>query len=613
MKPMLLADANEIPVGEDWLYEAKFDGFRCIVEWTEEGVQLWSRNNKLLNEQFPEILTFCKSVHPVVAPYTPLRFDGEIVHLTNQFVSDFSKVQTRGRMKNGNSIHKHAQSFPCQLLLFDILIIKGKDVMTSDYVVRKQMLIDFFKRTKLPNSSEKQHLNPIQLVNSYKDGQKLWKLICDHNGEGIVAKKKNGAWIPGKRVPYWQKVKNWRTVSVFIRTYDPVNGYFTGAVFKGDEIVEIVSFRHGLTEDEMRTLRTLFLTKGAQTKDQKWELPPSICVSVHCIGIFGQQLREPRFAAFTLHHEPILCTWRSMMRQLYPIPQKVLITHSDKPIWPNRGLVKDDYLLYLQTVAPYILPWLQDRLLTAIRYPHGVGSESFYQKNRPDYAPDFIATHKEEGIEYIVCNDVNTLLWLGNQLALEFHIPFQTVKTKYPTEIVFDLDPPSVTEFTLAVEGALRLKDIFDKFQLRSYIKTSGGKGLQLYIPLFGERCSYEDTRVFTQFACEFLCEQEPKWFTTERLKKNRGGKLYLDYIQHQEGKTIVAPYSPRGTLNATVATPLEWEELNNTLHPEQFTIESVPTRLEQKGDLFRECSINKKPQNLAPIVDRLKELKRFR
>lgn len=169
-----------------------------------------------------------------------------------------------------------------------------------------------------------------------------------------------------------------------------------------------------------------------------------------------------------------------------------------------------------------------------------------------------------------------------NQLALEFHIPFQTHHSPYPTEIVFDLDPPSVQEFSLAVSGALDLKNIIDYFQLQSFVKTSGGKGLQLYIPLPANTFTYEEIRIFTEFVCRFLCEQKPNLYTIERLKKNRHEKLYLDYVQHAEGKTIIAPYSTRGNEMGLVATPLLWEEVNENLTPTLFTIPFVMERMKK-------------------------------
>ncbi|HEX5563921.1 MAG TPA: non-homologous end-joining DNA ligase, partial [Sporosarcina sp.] len=291
------------------------------------------------------------------------------------------------------------------------------------------------------------------------------------------------------------------------------------------------------------------------------------------------------------------------------IPEKVEITHPDKPVWPELGLQKDDFLLYLQTAAPHLLPFLKDRLLTVIRFPHGMLGEGFYQKNVPDYVPDFVQTKVDEDIEYIVCNDLETLLWLGNQLALEMHIPFQTINTKNPTEIVFDLDPPSVNDFSLAVEAAVRMKVIFDQFSLPSYIKTSGGKGLQLYIPLEVDAFTYDDTRVFMKFVCNFLIEQEPQLFTTERLKKNRGNKLYLDYVQHHEGKTIVAPYSTRGNEKGLVATPLRWEEVNGSLRPDAFTIPAVVERLRKEGNPFRDFREKAEGQRLRDVIAHIRDL----
>ncbi|WP_449340996.1 non-homologous end-joining DNA ligase LigD [Streptomyces canarius] len=194
-----------------------------------------------------------------------------------------------------------------------------------------------------------------------------------------------------------------------------------------------------------------------------------------------------------------------------PIPEIVQITHPDKPVWPALNLVKDDYLHYLQQIATYQLPFLKDRLLTSIRFPHGVPGESFYQKNAPDYTPDFVLTKRDEDIDYIVCNNIETLLWLGNQLAIEFHIPFQTIDTEFPTEIVFDLDPPSVNEFSLAIDAALKMKKIFDQFQLQSFVKTSGGKGLQIYIPLPKNTFSYEYILAFLQslFVCIYVWKNQ--------------------------------------------------------------------------------------------------------
>lgn len=219
-------------------------------------------------------------------------------------------------------------------------------------------------------------------------------------------------------------------------------------------------------------------------------------------------------------------------------------------------------------------------------------------------------TDQADDISYTVCNDPQTLLWLGNQLAMEFHIPFETRDTNRPIEIVFDLDPPSVNEFHLAIEAAKRIKTLLDGLFLTAFIKTSGGKGLQVYIPLKKNAFTYEETRTFTAFICQFLCEQAPELFTLERLKKKRGNRLYLDYIQHDAGKTIIAPYSPRGNELGLVATPLEWDELHQDgLHPSLFTMPAVIERLKEKGDPFRRMRHLVNDDTFRQVLHRLEDI----
>ncbi|MFC0189158.1 non-homologous end-joining DNA ligase [Fictibacillus aquaticus] len=287
---------------------------------------------------------------------------------------------------------------------------------------------------------------------------------------------------------------------------------------------------------------------------------------------------------------------------------EVTITSPDKPVWPEKGLVKLQYLQYLSTFAPYILPFLSDRTLTLIRYPHGIDGERFYQKNCPDYAPDFVKTFKEDSIEYVVCSNLETLLWLGNQLALELHIPFRKVSSRFPSEIVMDLDPPSRKEFHLAAEAGLIIKEVCDSLGLITFIKTSGNKGMQVYVPLPDNRFTFDDTRIFTCFLATYLVTKEPRFFTTERLKKNRGSKCYIDFIQHAEGKTIIAPYSARGNKEALVAAPLFWNEVSPSLNPEDFSVDSMEERLNKLGDPFKEYFITKDKQPFERVLTALKE-----
>ncbi|MER2046885.1 MAG: DNA ligase D [Solibacillus sp.] len=590
MKPMLLTDVPDIPLGDDWLYEAKYDGYRCILVW-DKGKnipELKSRNGNVLNEKFPEIIRFCKSIYAEIEPYLPLIFDGEIVYLINHFQSKFSFVQKRGKMTNQKNIESNAKTFPCHYIVFDLLKLKGKDKGNSRLTTRKQLLSDLFERLNLLDTVQYNDPKRLQAIDVFENPHLIWQKVTSHNGEGIIAKKRSSKWLENTRTKSWQKIKNWKHVNVILTKFDQLNGFFNGAIYQEDMLMEVVSFKHGLSEEESKTLIAFFKSKGTVKEKSIFEIPPSICVTVACIDFDGSKLREPRFHSFQHHLDVTECNWQQMQRQLNPIPESVIVTHPDKPVFPASHITKDDYLYYLQTVAPMMMPFLQDRLLTVIRYPHGVPGESFYQKNYIENLPEFITTQLVDDTHFILCNNLESLLWLGNQLALEFHIPFQPVTSEQPTEIVFDLDPPSVHEFGLAVDTAVKFKTIMDYFKLTSFIKTSGGKGMQIYIPLPLHTFSYEDTGIFTEFICRFLVQQFPDSFTIERMKKNRGKRLYLDYVQHREGKTIVAPYSPRGNNKGLIATPLLWEEVNEGLTPDLFTIPNIIKRLECMGDPFK-------------------------
>lgn len=290
--------------------------------------------------------------------------------------------------------------------------------------------------------------------------------------------------------------------------------------------------------------------------------------------------------------------------------QTLTLTSLSKILWPKQDVTKADYLNYINEVSPYILPFIKDRALTLIRYPHGASGPSFYQKNCPDYAPDFIRTVLIEDINYIVGGDLPTLYWLANQLALEIHVPFQLIDSTGPSEIVFDLDPPSREAFELAVQAALLIKEVLDQLQIISFIKTSGNKGLQVYIPLPENTYSYGETRLFGDFIADYLLNKKPHSFTTERLKKNRKGRLYLDIVQHAAGKTIVSPYSVRGNEDGLVAAPLFWEEVSPKLRPEHFPIQSMIERIKTKGCPFAHFFSAKDHQPFDQVLSVLKRNK---
>jgi len=283
--------------------------------------------------------------------------------------------------------------------------------------------------------------------------------------------------------------------------------------------------------------------------------------------------------------------------------RQLKITNPEKILWPSLGISKLDYIAKIVELAPFILPHTANRLLTTIRYPDGVMGKSFYQKNIPQYAPEWIYSVVWRNTRYIVLNSVATLGWLANQAALEFHTAFNYYQYQdYPTALVFDLDPSKGQPFEQVVEVALTIFHTLTTLGINGYVKTSGATGLQLYIPI-GRKYNYDLARKINRFFGEYFSQKLPRLITIERMTDKRGNKLYFDYLQMWQGKTITSAYSPRATASATISTPLEWEELNKGITPEDFTLINIKERLEDKGDLFRPLLQNGLESNIEHIA----------
>lgn len=602
MKPMLPTLAFEIPQGEEWRYETKFDGFRALLKWEHEP-ELTSRNGKPLLPIFPEIKDYLLLHKKIFEPFLPIELDAELVFLENPYKANFSAIQIRGRMRSEERIKLSAMQNPCRLLVFDLLTLNGKSLTSLEYKERKSRLESFFHQLELPIEPDPVSSNLIQLIPAESDLDSIWEKVVLFDGEGIVAKHTKSKWEEGKRTETWIKAKNWKYVSCFVTAYEKSNGYFYISVYKEEQVHQIGLVIFGFKPEEKNALHQIIKNNKSSEDDQFLYVPPGICLEVKYLEMYEDQLREPHFHQFRFDLKPKDCTYDKFVFQQKNLPADVEITHPDKPLWEVPSIRKMDYIHYLREISPYMLPFLQNRLLTVIRYPHGMFGEAFYQKNVPDYAPEFVLTAKSEGIEYIVCNNLKTLLWLGNQIAIEFHIPFQTISSKGPDEIVFDLDPPSREYFPLAVKAARYIKEVLDELKLISFVKTSGNKGLQIYIPLPENTYSYDDTRLFTSFIAQYLVSKDPDSFTIERLKKKRGNRLYVDYVQHAEGKTIVSPYSARGKSHAGVATPLFWSEVTDELKIDNFHLGTIIQRIQKHGCPFRDYFKAKEEQNFEPVL----------
>ena len=274
------------------------------------------------------------------------------------------------------------------------------------------------------------------------------------------------------------------------------------------------------------------------------------------------------------------------------------LSNLQKVLYPATGFTKKDVIDYYVRIAPAILPHLSGRALTRKRYPDGVDGEPFFEKNAPMHKPDWVKTAPiwSEGghrtVYYILANDLSTLVWLANLAALELHPSLALAKDiKCPTELVFDLDPGPPANIVQCCQVALWLREIFDHFGLQSFPKTSGSKGLQLYVPL-NTATTFDATKLFARALAQLLEQEHPEHVVSDMKKKVRAGKVFVDWSQNDEHKTTVAVYSLRAREHPTASTPVTWDEVERALKKKDagllvFESQQVIQRFEKLGDLF--------------------------
>ena len=268
--------------------------------------------------------------------------------------------------------------------------------------------------------------------------------------------------------------------------------------------------------------------------------------------------------------------------------RRLSLSNLDKVLYPAVGFTKGQVIDYYTRVAPFVLPHLRDRPLTLKRYPNGVEGQYFYEKRCPSHAPEWVRREQFQGIEYCVCDDLPTLVWLANLADLELHPSLSKVEEDLrPTVMAFDLDPGAGAGLPECCEVAFLLRDALAQLGLESFAKTSGSKGIQIYVPLNNDDVDYDHgTKALSKALARHLEAQHPKLIVSQQKKELRSGKVLIDWSQNDEHKTTVGVYSLRARERPTVSTPVTWEELED---PAALVFESgdVLERVERLGDLF--------------------------
>ncbi len=285
--------------------------------------------------------------------------------------------------------------------------------------------------------------------------------------------------------------------------------------------------------------------------------------------------------------------------------RRLSLSNLEKDLYPSYGFTKAHVLEYYRRIAPFILPHLKDRALTLKRYPEGVEKEFFFEKRCPSHRPPWVTTReilRDDGERMTVClaNDLNTLMWVENLASLELHVPLARADSpETPDSMVFDLDPGDQAGLLDCARVALILRDLLSPLRLASYVKTSGKKGLHVYVPLNRKETTFEETKKFSKTVAEVLHRNYPDLVTAKMAKEQRERKVFINWSQNDPSKTMVCVYSLRAREKPIISFPLAWKELENLPgrgDPEKLEImhSEAVSRAEKKGDLFQEVIVKK-------------------
>ncbi len=616
VKPMLASPGTKIFNDKNWIYELKYDGYRVLANIESGTVELYSRNGISLNEKFKIVYDELKEIeHSVI-------LDGEIVILDAKGLPQFNALQNyNADVTKGILIY----------YVFDVLHLNGHDTLELPLLDRKELL-----KSLIPDSPHIQYCDHVEAM-----GLTVYDQAVKMGMEGVIAKKADSKYDPNVRSSSWLKFKKIENTETIICGYTlskttsrKFASLILGMVEEGD-LVYVGTCGSGFSEQQITELYHKFevlVTEkpnfeiGQHLKGRKavWLIPKLVCevkfsewtpsnIMRHPVYL---RLREDKNIEFdsSTESQPIPKSPKSKDSEfsLEVDNIKVQITNPDKMYWPNAKLTKYDLLDYYIKISDYILPYLKDRPESLHRHPNGISGDSFYQKDHENL-PNWIETvaikskSSEKEINYLLCQNQASLLYMNNLGCIELHPWHSTIyQLDKPDYAIIDLDPSPENSFEEVIEAALIVKDVLDRAKIKGFCKTSGASGIHIYLPM-GGLYSYEEARDFTKLLCVYVNEQLPDLTTLERSIKKRGPKIYLDYLQNRKGQTIASAYSVRPEVRATVSTPLDWSELKTGLRISDFTLETVPTRVTDKKDIF--IGIFEKGIDMNKAIDHLMNL----
>lgn len=668
VEPMLPSIAERPFSDPSWLFEPKLDGYRVVAAVRDGSVRLWSRRGLDATKDYPMVVDSLKDLPG------ELVLDGEVVALDERGLPSFDLLKQRlGQIKR-HAVGSLVGRYPLVYYVFDLLYRDGLDLRGVPLERRKVLLVDALYPSDV--------VRPVESIEG--EGLAAFEAAARLGLEGLIAKHRRSLYNPGQRATTWLKLKTVQT-DEFV-----VGGFTAGRGHRADTIGSLLlgqydaegklryvghagsGFDDRTVADVRRKLDALraevppfdgeYLTNGAPT----WVRPELVAEVKFSEWTSDHKLRAPVFLRLREDKAPrdavraeVVAPPASplpleegqgegvtdslvqpVLEQLArPVKEMTLevggrrlkLTNLDKPLWPD--FAKRDLLTYLAKVSPWYLPHLRDRPLTLIRMPDGVAGQRFYQKHPDGSLPDWAETvvvysdHNVGDETLIVCQDLATLLWLGQMGALELHSWYSRTQAEpdgaqgtrnfagslenmrasilnHPDYVVFDLDPVRPDEksapafdpgrFASVRKAALWLKEVLDALGLPSKVKTSGRSGLHVYVPI-ARNLDFDAVRALSVTIAQHLKVLHPRDITLEWAVNKRVGEVFVDTNQNVRGKTLASIYSPRATPWGSVSMPLHWDEVPSA-DPRSFTLATAPARLAEVGDLwgdFLDCKVD--------------------
>jgi bifunctional non-homologous end joining protein LigD len=596
-----------------WIFELKYDGFRALIERKNGEAQISYRSGRGATSIFPEI------ADAVAALPFDLIIDGEIVIVDGNGRPDFNALQRRGQRTRPIDAARAAAAAPATFFAFDLLALDGYDLRKLPLTARKDLLRQVLA---LAGSNTVRYTDEVA-----ERGEDLFAAVAQLGLEGVVAKRADSPYRAGYSSD-WLKLRVDRTADLAVLGFEPAGpGSFKClhlGVRQGSGWVHAGTVGTGFDRQEMAEIRGRLdaaqrprsSVAGAPRGRVVWVEPELVCEVRYKEWTPGGHLRHPVFLRLREDKAPEECLPPPDARGVGPEPVEepveaedaeemapppdptpapaLKLTNLDKVFWPDEGYTKGDLIEFYRTISPWMLPYLRDRPLVLDRYPNGITGKSFFQKHAPDTAAARLRTvpiraDDTREIDYFLCDRPEDLLFLVNLGAIPFHIwSSRLPDLDRPDWCILDLDPKGAP-FEHVVRIALEIRELCEEIEMPSRIKTSGGSGLHILLPM-GRQLDHERVRQLAELLSRVIVGRLPDIATIARAIPARKGRVYVDALQNGRGKLLAAPYSVRPRPGAPVSTPLSWSEVGPRLDVGKLDIRSVPRRLRRlKEDPLRD------------------------